>query len=185
MRFRLRRADMPAALRAALAPGEQITAAVPAEHGRLLAVSRFGLWIVEGAGAVRLDWHLVSKARLAEGELQLTVADELTTWPDGTVVLRDRAPRSVRPQRPTRVTDAVHQRVRASVAESRHLDWPGSGGWVVLRRVAGRDGLTAQMRLDPGADPAAAGFADAVAVVVEAMWPATVARSGGRDDAAG
>jgi hypothetical protein len=168
---------MPAALQVALEPDEHITSAVPAD-GRVLAVSRFGLWIVDGETAARIDWHLVSKARLTEGELRLTVADEIATWPDGTVLLRDRAPQRLRPQRLTRLTDSVHQRVRASVADSRHLDWPGAGGWVVLRRIAGRDGLTVQVRLDPGADPSAAGFAEAVAVVVDALWPASVPRPG-------
>lgn len=171
---------MPAALRVALEPGEHISSAVPAD-GSVLAVSRFGLWIVEGETAARIDWHLVSKARLAEGELRLTVADEIATWADGTVLLRDRAPRSLHPQRLTRLTDAVHQRVRASVAASSHLDWPGAGGWVVLRRIAGRDGLTVQLRLDPGADPATAGFAEAVAAAVDAMWPPSVPRPGGPD----
>jgi hypothetical protein len=180
VKFRRARAEMPAALKAALEPDEQITSAVPADGG-ILAVSRFGLWIVDGEIATRIDWHLVSKAQLTEGELRLTVADEIATWPDSTVVLRDRAPRSLHPQRLTRLTDAVHHRVRASVAESRHLDWPGAGGWVVLRRVAGRDGLTVQLRLDAGADPGAAGFADAVADLVDALWPESVPRPGARE----
>jgi hypothetical protein len=81
---------------------------------------------------------------------------------------------------PTTVTDAIHQRVRASVTASRHLMWAGAGGWVVLRRVAGRDGLAVQMRLDPGADPGAEGFADAAATIARDLWPPTVARE---DDA--
>jgi len=180
MRVRLTRSAMPAELTAALQPGEQVLAAVPAA-GQVLAVSRFGLWIVEDGGAARIDWHLVSKARLAEGELQITVADEIARWPDGTVLLRDRAPRTLHPERMNRLTDVVHQRVRASVAASRHLAWSGAGGWVVLRRVAGRDGLTTQLRLDPGADPTAAGFADAVAAVVDMLWPPAVPRPGAAD----
>lgn len=171
---------MPAVLRAALHAGEHVTSAVPAD-GRMLAVSRFGLWIVDGETAARIDWHLISKAQLTGGELRLTVADEIEVWPDGTVVLRDRAPRSLRPRRLTRLTDSVHQRVRASVADSRHLDWPGAGGWVVLRRIAGRNGLTVQVRLDPGADPAAVGFAAAVAAAVEVMWPPSVPRGDSSD----
>lgn len=177
MRLRIGRPGLPEALRSALSPEERILSAVPA-GSRLLAVSRFGLWIVEGDSAARIDWHLVSRARLSRQELQLTVADEIATWGDGTVVLRDRAPRILRPERLTRLTDVVHQRVRASVAASRHLDWPGAGGWVVLRRVAGRDGLATQLRLDPGADPSAAGFADAVAEATDALWPDTVPRPG-------
>jgi hypothetical protein len=169
---------MPAHLAAALEPGEQITAAVPAD-GQVLAVSRFGLWIVEGGSAARIDWHLISRARLTGGELELTVADVVGTWPDRTDLLRDRPPRILRPERLTRLTDAVHQRVRASVSASRHLEWPHAGGWVVLRRIAGRDGLATQLRLDPGADPEAAGFAEAVAAAVDELWPVAVPRPGG------
>lgn len=181
MRFRVGRSSMPAPLTAALEPGEQITAAVPA-GAQVLAVSRFGLWVVEDGAAARIDWHLVSKARLTGGELQLTVADVVCSWPDGTVVLRDRPPRILRPERLTRLTDAVHQRVRASVAASRHLEWPGAGGWVVLRRIAGRDGLAPQIRLDPGSDHEATGFADAVAAIVDELWPGEVPRADAEDD---
>jgi hypothetical protein len=51
------------------------------------------------------------------------------------------------------------------VAASRHLSYPGASGWVVLRRVPGRDGLTRQVRLDQGADASVPGFAAAVAAV--------------------
>jgi hypothetical protein len=67
------------------------------------------------------------------------------------------------------LTDVVHQRVRRSVAASRHLPHPGAGGWVVLRRVPGRDGLTRQVRLDPGADAAAPGFAAAVRALADEL----------------
>jgi hypothetical protein len=40
---------------------------------------------------------------------------------------------------------------------------------VVLRRVPGRNGLTRQVRLDPGADAGAPGFADAVAAVADEL----------------
>jgi hypothetical protein len=55
------------------------------------------------------------------------------------------------------------------VASSRHLDFPGGGGWVVLRRVPGRDGLIRQVRLDPGADAGAPGFAAAVTAVADEL----------------
>ncbi|MEO7125383.1 MAG: hypothetical protein ABI034_04560 [Nakamurella sp.] len=173
---------MPPALRAALAPGEEVTAAVPADSGLSLAASRFGLWIVSGDDAERIDWHVVSKARLAEGALHLTIADEVATWADSTVLLRDREPRTFRPEHATRLTDVVHRRVRASVAASRHMDWPGAGCWVVLRRIAGLDGLTVQVRLDHGTDPALAGFAEAVSAVVDQMWPEQVPRHADRTD---
>lgn len=171
---------VPPALAAALGPDEHLTGLAPAQGGLLLAVSRFGLWLVDGERAERWDWHLISRARLADRVLQLTVADEIDHWPDGTVLLADRPEVQLRPERLTRLTDTVHVRVRRSVAASRHLPWPGAGGWVVLRRVPGRDGLTVQVRLDAGADPTAQGFAEAVAAAAEDMWPATVSPRPGR-----
>lgn len=146
------------------------------QDGRVLAASRFGLWLVDGDHAERWDWHLISKARLADRVLGLTLADQVDAWPDGTAVLVDRPEVQLRPERLSRLTDTVHHRVRRSVAASRHLPWPGAGGWVVLRRIAGRDGLAVQLRLDPAADPDAAGFAASVRVVVDALWPEGVAR---------
>ena len=67
------------------------------------------------------------------------------------------------------LTDVVHNRVRRSVAASRHLPYPGAGGWVVLRRVPGRNGLTRQVRLDPGADVDTPGFVDAVLAVADEL----------------
>jgi hypothetical protein len=92
------------------------------------------------------------------------VVDELA---DGTAVLVDEPVREYTLSGRSGLTDVVHTRVRRSVAASRHLDFPGGGGWVVLRRVPGRNGLTRQVRLDPGADTGAPGFAAAVAAVAD------------------
>lgn len=169
---------MPTELREALEPGERVIAAGKCADDVILAASRFGLWFVSGGAARRVGWHLISRARLAQGVLYLVIADEIAQWPDGTVVLRDGDEVGYTMANSTKVTDVVHQRVRASVTASRHLAGLGFGGWVVLRRVAGRDGLTAQVRLDSGADPDAVGFADAVAAAVADLWPETVERSG-------
>lgn len=163
---------MPAGLRAALGPDEHILAAGRGRDDVILAASRFGLWLVEGEAVRRVDWHLISKARLTRDVLHLVIADEVTTWPDGTVVLVDRGEASFPLAHPTKVTDMVHQRVSSSVTASRHVPWPGAGGWVVLRKVAGRDGLTVQVRLDPGSDSRVEGFADAVADAAVDLWPA-------------
>ena len=165
----LRRAPLPPLLLAAVDPIEQIQAVAPLIGGDSLAVSRFGLWIVTADQAVRWNWELVTKARLTDRTLTVVVAAELDVTSDGTVVLADEPPRSFELVGTHRLTDAVHTRVRRSVAASRHLPWPGAGGWVVLRRVPGRDGLTRQIRLDPGADVDAAGFLDAVAEVAEEL----------------
>jgi len=166
----------PAALVAALGKDEQVMGLTPTQDGRILAASRFGIWLVDGDVAERWDWHLISKARLADRVLGLTVADQVDRWPDGTAVLVDRPEVQIRPERLSKLTDTVHHRVRRSVAASRYLPWAGAGGWVVLRRVPGRDGLVVQLRLDAGADPSAPGFAQAVTAVVGDLWPAGVPR---------
>ena len=155
---------------------DRILAAAWVADGRMVTATRFGLWLVAGGVAERWDWHRISKARLADGALYVTVADVVETWSDGTVLVRDRPEVEVRPRHPTRLTDVVHDRVRRSVAASRRLDWPRAGSWIALRRVAGSDGLAVQVRLDPDADAFAAGFVAAVATVVDDLWPPDVPR---------
>jgi hypothetical protein len=178
MRWLRRSEPALSALVAALDRDEQVMGLTPTEDGMTLAASRFGLWLVDGDRAERWDWHLISKARLADGVLGLTLADEVDRWEDGTVVLVDRPEVQIRPERLTRLTDTVHHRVRRSVAASRHLPWPGAGCWVVLRRIAGRDGLAVQLRLDAGADASADEFAAAVGLVVDELWPEGAVRIG-------
>lgn len=179
-----RRRPLPAALRSALDPDERIAVTAPCEDGRLLAVSRFGLWVVpaaDPAGGVagpsgngeagpvhRIGWELVARARLTARVLSVIpvrVAGALPDGENGVDVLVDEPELVFGLATRSGLTDVVHQRVRRSVAASRHLPHPGAGGWVVLRRVPGRDGLTRQVRLDPGADPTAPGFAAAVVAV--------------------
>lgn len=181
MGFRLRQAALPAALKGSLAPEERVLTAARLDDGSdsVAAATRFGLWTVAGGEARRVDWHHISRARWTGGVLALTIADEVGTWPDGSVLLRDRPEVRIRPQRAGRLTDVVHDRVRASVLASRQLFWPGAGGWVVLRRVAGRDGLMVQVRLDPAAEPDVPGFSEAVGRVVAELWPADTPRPGG------
>ena len=209
---------LPPALTAALGAQEDLQAVATCTDGTLLAVSRFGLWIVpggssdltggaetptttpDGAEPERLSWHHISKARLAARVLTVTSARPIGTYeafghPDGLVVLADEPerfyPLSVR----SGLTDAVHTRVRRSVAASRRLDWNGAGGWVVLRRVPGQDGLTPQLRVDPGVDPQTPGLRAAAAAVATELAAAPVeeqaartarrVRRAGRADSAG
>jgi len=168
-RWPWRRQLLPRQLTVALDPEEQIQRTADLVDGRTLATSRFGLWAVDGAGAARLGWELVAKARLTGRVLSIIptrVVDELA---DGTQVLIDEALREYTLVGRSGLTDVVHARVRRSVAASRYLPYPGGGGWVVLRRIPGRDGLSRQVRLDPGADVRAIGFAAAVAVVAEEL----------------
>ncbi len=158
-----RRPPLPPALSAALGPDEQVQVVAGLMGGEVLATSRFGLWLVSEEDAVRWNWEHVSMARLSARTLTLIVADEIGTTVDGIVLLADLPPHEFELSGTSGLTDAVHSRVRRSVAASRRLPWPGAGGWVVLRRVPGRDGLTRQVRLDPGSDVRATGFLDAVA----------------------
>ena len=160
---KLKRPALPAALVSALDAEEQVQFVAPLVDGESLAASRFGLWIVSAEGAVRWNWDVISKARLTDRSLTVVAAAELEVLPDGLVVLVDQPSRTFELAHPSRLTDVVHTRVRGTVAASRHLPWPRAGGWVVLRRVPGRDGLTRQIRLDPGADVRAPGFVEAVA----------------------
>src|ERR1700712_2319316 len=157
------RTALPVALTRALDPAEDVQVVASLVGGEMLATSRFGLWEVTGDEAVRWNWERVSKARLSARTLTLTAADEIGRTDAGIVVLEDLPPRDFVLSGTNGLTDAVHSRVRRSVAASRHLPWPGAGGWVVLRRVPGQDGLTSQVRIDPGAEVNAAGFMVAVA----------------------
>jgi len=168
-RWPWRRPVLPPQLTTALDPEERIQGTADLVDGRILAASRFGLWVVDDGAASRLGWELVAKATLTGQVLSIiptTVVDELA---DGTLVLLDEQALEYTLVGRSRLTDAVHARVRRSVAASRYLPYPGAGGWVVLRRIPGRDGLSRQVRLDPGADARAIGFAGAVAAVADEL----------------
>lgn|GEM_PF-1289927 len=162
-----RRAPVPQSLRAALDPDERILAIAWCTDGRVLAASRFGLWTVDDTLPQRWGWHLISKARLTGQALTVTVAEVIGQLSDGTQVLIDMPVLDFQVAEPSTITDVVHARVRRSVAASRYLPWPGGGGWVVLRRVPGQDGVTRQVRLDQGADPATPGFERAIGAVAD------------------
>jgi hypothetical protein len=168
-RWPWRRRTLPPRLSAALDPEEHIQVLAGCLDGKLLAASRFGLWVVESEKASRLGWELVAKARLSARVLSIIATQVVDEMADGTSVLVDEPVREYTLSGRSGLTDVVHTRVRRSVAASRHLDYPGGGGWVVLRRVPGRDGLTRQVRLDPGADAGAPGFEAAVGAVADEL----------------
>ena len=95
------------------------------------------------------------------------MAEVIGQLSDGTQVLIDMPVLDFQLAEPSTITDVVHARVRRSVAASRYLPWPGGGGWVVLRRVPGQDGVTRQVRLDQGADTATPGFERAIGAVAD------------------
>lgn len=172
-RWPWRRPTVPASLIPLLGPDERLLTAAACVDGTVLAASRFGLWVVGDAGPERFGWHLVSKARLTARVLTITAAAVIGQLDDETQVLTDLPVQEFELADRSDLTDVVHARVRRSVAASRHLPWPGAGGWVVLRRVPGRDGLTRQVRLDPGGDAGVPGFAEAVAVVADELVDVT------------
>jgi hypothetical protein len=162
-----RRAPVPPSLRAALDPDERILAIAWCTDGRVLAASRFGLWTMDDTLPQRWGWHLISKARLTGEALVVTVAEVIGQLSDGTQILIDMTVLDFQLAELGSLTDVVHARVRRSVAASRYLPWLGGGGWVVLRRVPGQDGVTRQVRLDPGADAATPGFEQAIGAVAD------------------
>jgi len=162
-----RRRALPPQLTAALDPEEHIEVLADLADGKLLAASRFGLWLVEDEKATRLGWELVAKAELSARVLSIIAMQVVGEFADGTQVLVDDPAREYTLAGRSGLTDVVHNRVRRSVAASRHLGYPGGGGWVVLRRVPGRDGLRRQVRLDAGTDPGAPGLAAAVGAVAD------------------
>jgi hypothetical protein len=174
-RWPWRRRVLPAALSVALGPDELVQAIADCVDGRTLAASRFGLWIVDGEDAKRIGWQLIAKARLTARVLAITPCSVVGQLVDGTEVLVDEPVLEFTLAGRTGLTDVVHTRVRRSVAASRHLPFPGTGGWVVLRRVPGTDGLTRQVRLDPGADARVPGFAEAVAAMAVELASAKIA----------
>lgn len=177
---------VPQQVRGELGPEEVVHAHAGTADGVQLTVTRLRLLILRpeisggaprsaeppagetaiGAGLSALPWHRIAKARLQPRLLTVIPLRELTfdsdepgadsRW-DGELTV-DAPALSFALQRPVKVTDQIHTRVRRSVAASRYLSWPGGGGWVSLRRVAGRDGLVAQLRLDAGTDPATPGL---------------------------
>lgn len=158
---------VPEALGAELASDEVVLGLATTHDGVQLAVTRIRLLIMDPAGSVTsLGWFEIAKARLESGILHVVPLRLVGSFAiEGDVVL-DAPSLSFAVDRANRLTDQIHQRVRASVIGSRQLPWHGAGGWVTLRRVAGTDGVLPQLRLEPGADFAAPGFLAAAEQVV-------------------
>jgi hypothetical protein len=147
-----RRPQPPAALTEALDRDEALLANVSLVDGGWLAVSRFGLWIVPVDGPPhRIGWPMISKAVWQPPVLRVTTSEVVGMLADAELI-EDRAPIAFELAKESRLTDQVHQRVRNGIVAAEHADHGGHGWWLVLRRVPGRDGLTAQVRADPGAD---------------------------------
>lgn len=146
----------PAALTGALADDEEILASAQEAAGGWLAVTRFGIWQLPPGGEPKLiPWTLVSKVSWQTPILHVVRAD-VAGEVAGAELIVDRHPYNFEIADPGKLTDVIHARVRGGIISSAHHDVPGGGGWVVVRRVPGRDGPIAQVRLDPGTSTEAA-----------------------------
>jgi hypothetical protein len=165
--FRSRR--MPPELAAVLDREDQVLAMAATAAGPRLAVSRFGLWLLpvdpDAGPPERWPWHTISRARLQQRMLRVVRADVDPAGPDGIMVLHDRPEQQFELVTASGLSDVVHTRVRRSVAASGRASF---GGWVVLRRIAGQDGLTVQYRPEPGA-LLPAGWAGEVLAIAAAL----------------
>lgn len=144
-----RRPAPPEALTRALAPDEEILASAQEAAGGWMAVTRFGIWKLPVDGeATLVPWTLISKVSWQAPILHVVRAD-VTGELAGAELIVDRHPYNYEIAEPGKLTDVIHARVRSGIISSTHHEFPGGGGWVVIRRVPGRDGALAQVRLDP------------------------------------
>lgn len=162
---RFTRLPVPPELRQVLAADETLLSVAEVEGGRL-GVTRYGVWVLtDDAAPERIGWETVSKAHWDGSRLGLTVSETLGEL-GGAQLIRDLPRRVFTVLEPRKVTDIVHTRTRAGIVSSEHHDLGDGGGWLVLRRTPGRDGLTAQIRLDLGTDPT--GLGEPVSELVQA-----------------
>lgn len=146
----------PPALLAALRPDEEVLAAAVEAGGGRLVVTRYGLWrLPPGAEPTLVPWSLISKAKWQAPILHLVRADVIGELAGAQLIL-DHHPFNFEIAAPGRLTDVIHSRIRGGIISSTHHEFPGGGAWVVVRRIPGQDGPLAQVRLDPGTDPATA-----------------------------
>lgn len=147
--FRKRPAP-PAALTTALQADEEILASAQEAAGGWMAVTRYGIWKLPVDGEPKLvPWTLISKVTWQTPILHVVRADVVGELA-GAELIVDRHPYNYEIAEPGKLTDVIHQRVRSGIISSTHHDFPGGGGWLVVRRVPGQDGPLAQVRLDPG-----------------------------------
>lgn len=162
MRWRRRPVRLPPPISRALQADEVVTGYAVDRDGIRLASTRRRLLVLRADDTLLpISWFEVAKARLDAGVLTLIPLRLIGPFAGSGDLLIDAPALTFAVGKPNRLTDQVHHRVRRSVAAGRHLPWPGAGGWVTTRRVAGENGLLLQLRLDAGADPAMPGFLEA------------------------
>jgi hypothetical protein len=147
----------PAEVVRLLDQGERVTGWADLAGGVVAVATPLGVWLpgaAEPAAAYeRTPWHLIDKATWNPPRVALTVAVEGETL-EGASVLVELPPRTLSLETARNLPREVRDRVTRSVWHSAHHALaPGGGVLVVARRVAGRDGLSWQLRFDPGTDP--------------------------------
>jgi hypothetical protein len=160
----------PATLDAVLRPDEHVLASAQDAAGMWFAATRYGVWKVPAVGDPKLfSWASISKARWQPPILQLIIADVVGELAGADLIV-DRVPVNIEIAHGGKLTDVIHNRTRAGIISSTHHDLPDGGGWVVVRRVPGKDGVSVQVRLDSGTDPGAA-HEGLAGVVQDALGP--------------
>jgi hypothetical protein len=150
------RDGLPDGFPGSLEPDEHVLAvAALTSPGRHLVATSLGLWLPtddpDDLAVRRVGWHLVSKASWQNSTLVLLEATE-SEEVDGAVLLTDKAPVRWRIADPGRLPEVVRARVEGSIKSRHHRELPGGGAWFVQRKIAGRDGMSLQVRPDPGTD---------------------------------
>jgi hypothetical protein len=129
-----------------LDPEEHVVAFADVRSGGHLVVTNLGVWFPRADE--RVGWHLVSKATWAEGAMTFVVASEEDLGK--AFLLHDGPPRRFALGEPGKVPKAVHDRVTGSIASRARAVLPdGREGWMLERRLPGRDGTVRQIRPDP------------------------------------
>lgn len=144
--------ELPAGFTGALEPSERVVAVAELAGGGHLVLTQCGVWVPEGAVARRVGWHLISKAVWDRSSLLITEAVASSTAGEA-VLLSDLPPRRFVLTEPGRVPEVVRGRVTTSIRSSQYHELPGGGAWFVQRKIPGRDGVTLQVRADPGTSP--------------------------------
>jgi hypothetical protein len=142
--------DPPESFTGRLQADERVlgSATVSGDGGVVVVATSYGVWLPKGR---RIGWHLVSKASWGSDTLTLVEASEDGTLDDA-VLLVDRAPLHLTLVDPGRVPEIVHKRVTWSIKARHRVELPGGGAWFLLRVVPGENGVSLQVRADPGTD---------------------------------
>lgn len=143
-----RRPRLPSARRPPLDRDERVLAwsDTAGDGDAVVLATNRGLWL---PGLNRLGWHEIHKAVWSGRELRVTPA-QICAQRDGYAVVADQPEVCNLLLEPGELPHQVRSRVTRSVSYTAHHRLPSGGVRVVARRVSGVDGLSWQVRYDPG-----------------------------------